>query len=154
MSVRARWLLAASLAVAAGLAYEVVSTGAVRGALRTFTDLVQVGNRTDLGDEERLAVARGLCSGRYLATHALAVSPEGGIVGLPRAIDKNFVTWRKGPDVWICPTRRTSRVRPVYRFRWEGGRWRFDGPIGVLGPGGEVVAEAEDATGILEAPHP
>ncbi|QEH36266.1 hypothetical protein OJF2_48260 [Aquisphaera giovannonii] len=152
MSVRARWLAVAGLAALGLLAFEVVSTQPVRGAVRTFNDLVQVANGVGLPDERRLAMARGLCSRRYLASHALEFSPEGGLVGLPRAIDKNFAAWREGPDVWICPTKRTSRERPVYRFVREDGRWKFDGPVAILRPGGEILPAAADATTAAEEP--
>ena len=61
---------------------------------------------------------------------------EGGIVGLPRNIHKNFQAWRQGPNVWLCPT---NRVGPVYQFVRESGSWRFDGPVGILRGRGEFV---------------
>jgi hypothetical protein len=68
------------------------------------------------------------------------VADEGGIVGLPRSINKNFQAWRQGPNVWICPT---NRVGPVYQFVLEGDDWRFDGPVGVLRPHGEFLPAGE-----------
>jgi hypothetical protein len=130
--------------VGIGLAYEIITTAPVRGALRVFTELVAMGNRVDLPDAERLAAARRMCSSRYLRVGSLALGPEGGIISLPRAIDKNFQAWREGPNVWICPTKRDSSVRPVYQFVREGGQWRFDGPVAILRPGGEVVPTSED----------
>ena len=92
---------------------------------------------------ERLALARALCSSGYLSRRPLSLGPEGGIVGLPRAIDKNFEAWREGPNVWICPTKRTNTLRPVYQFIREDGAWRFDGPVAILRPWGEVVRTTE-----------
>ena len=68
-----------------------------------------------------------LCTARYLQAHPLAVAAEGGIIGVPRNINKNFKAWREGPNVWICPT---NRIGPVYQFVFENGAWRFDGPVG------------------------
>ena len=127
----------------AGIAYEAVATAPVRGALRVFTDLVALGNRLDLPEHERLALARSLCSSRYLASGPLSLSPEGGIKGFPRAIDKNYQAWREGPNVWICPTKRTSTIRPVYQFIHEKGEWRFDGLVAILRLGGEVVRTSD-----------
>ena len=61
---------------------------------------------------------------------------EGGVIGLPRNIHKNFRAWRHGSAVWICPM---NRVGPLYQFVLEAGSWRFDGPIGILRGRGEVV---------------
>jgi hypothetical protein len=127
---------AVALAVIAGLAFEIVSTAPVRGAVQTFTELLSVANRPDLGEAERLKAARALCSAGYLRTHTLAVASEGGLVGIPRNFNKNFKAWRQGPNVWICPT---NRIGPVYQFVFEDGSWRFDGPVGILRPWGEMV---------------
>ena len=146
MTSPARTSLVAAVVAAVlggGIAYEAIATAPVRGALRVFTGLVMLGNRLDLPQEERLTKARALCSSRYLATRPLSLSSEGGIKGVPRAIDKNYQAWREGPNVWICPTKRDSSVRPVYQFVREGGHWRFDGPVAILRPGGEVVPTSE-----------
>ena len=127
----------------AGLAYEIVTTAPLRGALRVFTALVALGNRTDLPDNQRLELARSLCSQRFLARKPLALSQEGGIKGFPRAIDKNYRAWREGGNVWICPTNRSSTIRPVYQFIHENGQWRFDGLAAILRLGGEVVRTSE-----------
>jgi hypothetical protein len=123
-----------------GLAFEIITTQPVRGAMRTCTELFTVANRPDLTETERLAAARALCSARYLQTHRLAVATEGGLVGFPRNISKNFKAWREGSNVWICPT---NRIGPVYQFVFEDGRWRFDGPIAILRPRGEIVPTNE-----------
>jgi hypothetical protein len=131
---RTRLLIIASavtLIVLGGLAFEVLWTQPERGSIRTFAQLLAVANRPDLGAAERLEAARSLCSTRYLQTHSLAVAAEGGLVGIPRTIHMNFQAWRQGPNVWICPKK---RVGPVYQFIFEKGRWRFDGPVGILVP--------------------
>jgi hypothetical protein len=146
VTTRTRTILlatAAAILLVAGLGYEILSTGPVRGAVRAFSDLVTIGNRLDLPQETRMAMAQELCSSAYLSHRPLALGPEGGIVGLPRAIDKNFEAWREGPNVWICPTKRTNTLRPVYQFVRERGAWRFDGPVAILRPWGEVIRTTE-----------
>ncbi|MHC5543918.1 hypothetical protein ACYOEI_37300 [Singulisphaera rosea] len=105
-------------------------TRPVRLALAAYGELLGAANRQDLD------AIRRLCSSRYLASHALTPAREGGIVGFPRNIHKNFQAWREGPDVWICPT---NRVGPVYRFVYQDGRWRFDGLLGLLRGRNELV---------------
>jgi hypothetical protein len=126
----APWLAILAVAAAIGLiAAEVVWTAPVRGGVRCFTALIAAANTQDL------ATARRLCTQRYLQSHALRPSVEGGLMGLPRNISKNFQAWRHEREVWICPT---NRVGPVYRLVRERSDWRFDGPIGLLLPGGQV----------------
>jgi hypothetical protein len=124
----------------AGLVFEVVTTQPVRGAMHTLSELFTVANRSDLTDEDRLATARSLCTARYVQAHPLVVATEGGIVGFPRNINKNFKAWREGPNVWVCPRDRTG---PVYQFVFENGGWRFDGLIAYLQPWGETVRASE-----------
>jgi hypothetical protein len=126
--------------IGSGLAYEIVSTRPVREAVRTYSELVSLGNRPDLTEAQRLEAARSLCSSRYLSTRGLSLGPEGGIVGLPRTINKNFQAWREGPSVWICPT---NRIGPVYQFVQEDGAWRFDGLVAILRGHGEIVRTAD-----------
>jgi hypothetical protein len=128
------------LALVAGLAFEIVATQPVRGALRTCSELFTIANRPDLVDSERLAAARSLCTQRYLKEHPLAVSPEGGLVNIPRNLNKNFKAWREGPNVLICTS---NRIGPIYQFTYEGDRWRFDGLIGILRSWGEVVRTSD-----------
>ena len=111
------------------LVFEVISTAPVRNAVNTYTELITAANHADL------AAAARLCTQRYVRTHPLRAAPEGGLVGIPRNINKNFQAWRQGRDVLFCPS---NRVGPVYRFVREAGRWKFDGPIGILQPGGVV----------------
>jgi hypothetical protein len=124
-----------------GLAYEIISTAPVRGAVRTCSELLTIANRPGWPPERRIAAARELCSGRYLATHKLDVGDQGeGLVGFPRNFNKNFKAWREGPNVWVCPT---NRIGPVYQFVFEGGAWRFDGPVGILRPWGQIIPMAD-----------
>jgi hypothetical protein len=125
---------------AAGLAFEVVTTQPVRGAMRTCSAIFTIANRPDLTDSARLDAGRALCSTRYLQAHPLTLAAEGGLNGFPRNINKNFKAWREGTSVWICPT---NRVGPVYQFVFENGDWRFDGPVAILRPWGEIVHTTE-----------
>jgi hypothetical protein len=131
---------ATTLILLGGLAFEIIATQPVRRALRTCTELFTIANRPGLSAAERLDAARALCSRRYLQAHELNVADEGGIVGIPRNINKNFQAWREGPNVWICPT---NRIGPVYQFVFESGSWRFDGPVGILRARGEMVPASE-----------
>jgi hypothetical protein len=124
------------LGVIAVVVGEVLYTKPVRETVHAYTNLLSVANRTDLTDAVREEAARQLCTRRYLKTHALRVAPEGGLVGIPRNIHKNYQAWRHGADVWICPT---NRVGPIYQFSYEDGGWRFDGPVGLLKAHWEVV---------------
>jgi hypothetical protein len=129
---RAAWAVAgvgAAVAALAAVAGVAVWTGPERGAVRTYSRLIGAANRQDAAE------AAALCSSRYRATHPLKPAAEGGIVGLPRNMHPNFQVWRHGRDVWLCPT---NRVGPVYQFVREPGGWRFDGPVGILMPGGRV----------------
>lgn len=129
--------IVAGIAVAGGvLGVEIALTRPVRDAVRTYTELIAAANRRDL------AAARALCTERYLASHRLRLAEEGGLVGLPRNIHKNFQAWREGAEVRLCPS---NRVGPVYRFVEERGRRKFDGVIGQLLPGGQVEPMADEA---------
>ena len=108
---------------------EIAWTAPVREAVRCYTDLISAANRRDL------EAARALCTENYLKTHDLKLAQEGGMVGLPRNIHKNFRAWREGKDVWLCPT---NRVGPVFRFVKHPNGWKFDGVVGQLMPGGRV----------------
>jgi hypothetical protein len=129
------------LALGLALVLEIIATRPVRQAMATYTALIAAANRQDLD------AIRRLCTEHYLQTHTPRAAVEGGVVGLPRNIHKNFQAWRHGPNVWICPT---NRVGPLYQFVFEHGAWRFDGPIGILRPRGEVVPldALKDAQGI------
>jgi hypothetical protein len=140
---RTRWIMIAgaiALIVIGGLAFEIVATRPVRGAVRTCAELFTIANRPDLDEAERLQTARSLCSARYLRTHTLALAAEGGIIGIPRNLNKNFKAWREGPNVRICTS---NRIGPVYQFVFEDGGWRFDGPVGILRAWGELIPMAD-----------
>ena len=128
-----------SSAVAAGLlaalSAVVVQTGPARASVSTYTALLHAANRQDV------AAAGALCSARYRRGHSLRPAADGGLVGLPRNIHKNFQVWRDGGNVWLCPT---NRVGPVYQFVFEAGSWRFDGPVGILRSGGDVARLVDD----------
>lgn len=145
MSPRSRKTLIAAVGVAvilAVLAFEVVTTRPVRGAVRAFLELTTIANRDD---EARIEAARPYFSSRYLAAHPIRPAAEGGIVGLPRSIHRNFQAWRQGDEVWICPA---NRVGSVFRLVQEGGRWRFDGLVGLL-QSGNVLIPADEAAETL-----
>jgi hypothetical protein len=143
MTTRIRGILigvAVVIVLIAGLAYEIAATRPVRESTRALSELIAIGNRPARTETERLqslAAARALCSSRYLAAKPLELGPEGGIVGLPRTMRNNFVAWREGQNVWICPRK---RLGPVYQFVLENGRWRFDGLVAMfVPPRGELV---------------
>jgi hypothetical protein len=120
---------------------EACRTAPVRAAVRTFTALLVAANRQDL------AAARTLCTARYLQTQSLRPAPEGGLVGLPRNVPHmNYRAWKEGPYVRLCPSKARG---PVYQFVREGDEWRFDGPVGLLLPDGQVVpmTKLEDQEG-------
>src|SRR4051794_23269906 len=100
----------------------VASLRATHGSVATYTQILAAANGGDLEG------VRKLCSRRYLESHGIKAAKEGGVVGLPRNIHKNFQAWREGPVTLLCPT---DRVGPVYRFVYEDGCWKFDGPVGV-----------------------
>jgi hypothetical protein len=124
-----------ALLVAALVAGDALWTRPVRGAVQTYYELLSAANHQDV------EAARALCTTRFCAGHGLKPAPEGGLAGLPRGIHKNFQVWRHGDAVWLCPS---NRVGPVYQFIYERGRWRFDGPIGLLQPGGRVERLTEE----------
>lgn len=132
--------IAVAVLLIGGVAFEVVTTQPVRAAMRTLSELFTIANRPDLSETERLTRARSLCTARYVRAHPLVVASEGGIVGIPRNINKNFRAWRQGPNVWVCPT---NRIGPVYQFVFENGDWRFDGPVGILRSWGDFVPTSE-----------
>ncbi len=132
--------LAAIASALAGLAIEVVMTRPIRDALNVYMSLIAVANRPDFDDAQRLDAAKELCSAAYLKSHELKVAPQGGLVGIPRNINKNFKAWQEGANIWVCPT---NRIGPIYQFVPEDGRWKFDGPIGLLRPHGEIIRTHE-----------
>jgi hypothetical protein len=135
---RGRWALVALVGMAllaVPTSRAVRALGMTRGGLATFAKVLAWGNAGDLD------AVRSLCSRRYLASHRVERSTEGGVVGLPRMIHKNFQAWVEGEDVWLCPT---DRVGPVYRLVVEGRAWKFDGLAGLLGANGRVEPAVEE----------
>jgi hypothetical protein len=135
---RTRWVLVALVAavlLASPIARTVRSLRMTRGGVASFTNLIASGNAGDLD------AVRSLCSRHYLESHRVALSREGGMIGLPRVIHKNFQAWVEGDQVWLCPT---DRVGPVYRLLFEAEAWKFDGLVGLLGVGGRVEPLAEE----------
>jgi hypothetical protein len=137
-----------------GLAFEIVTTQPVRGAMRTCAELFAIANQLERVDpmrpEERsrlLAEASERCSARFRRSNPLVAAPEGGLVGIPRFIHKNFKAWRQGSNVWVCPR---DRFGLVYQFIFEDGRWRFDGLVGELRPGGQMVRSTESVEASIE----
>ncbi len=128
------WLAVGVILAVVGLGVEIALTRPVRDAVRTYTELISAANRRDL------AAARSLCTDGYLKTHDLTLADEGGMIGLPRNIHKNFQAWKEGDEVWLCPT---NRVGPVFRFVNVEDRWKYDGVVGQLMPGGRVVPMEE-----------
>jgi hypothetical protein len=131
----------------AALIWEIIATRPVRAAIRTYVQLVATADRTELTPSHRLDAARSLCTARYLSQGSLALGPEGGLVGLPRTVHKNFRAWREGDNVWICPM---NRIGAVYQFVLEGGQWKFDGLVAYIPPRGPMIRTTNSA--ILEAP--
>jgi hypothetical protein len=134
-TVKARWkaiVLGMGIAIAVGgaVALMAIQTRPTREAVATYTSLFTAADRQDIEGATRL------CSARYLRIHPLRPADEGGIVGLPRNIHKNFQAWRQGANIWLCPT---NRVGPVYQFVRERDAWRFDGPVGLLRGRGEFI---------------
>ncbi len=111
-----------------------ISTAPVRGAVRAYTQIVELAR---VGDLEHV---RALCTQRFLSAHRLEEASEGGVKGIPRNIHKNFKAWREDKAVWLCPT---NRMGPVYQFTQEQGVWKFDGPIGLMDAQGRVERMTE-----------
>ena len=146
MTTRIRGILIAAailVLLAAGLAYEIAATRPVRESTRAFSELIAIGNRpaTPRQNASNRWRPRKLCSSRYLAAKPLELGPEGGIVGLPRTMQNNFMAWREGQSVWICPRK---RLGPVYQFVLENGRWRFDGLVAMFVPPEASSLRVED----------
>src|SRR5262245_21566427 len=81
----------------AGLAFELVATQPVRGAMRTCSELFTLANQLERAlparpeqARELLAKASALCSARYRQLHPLVAAAEGGLVGIPRNLHPNF----------------------------------------------------------------
>lgn len=106
-----------------------------RGAVAAYARLIASANVADL------ATIRTLCTDRFLAEHPLRGAERGGVVGFPRQIHPNYQVWVEGEEVWLC---QGNRVGLVVRFRREAGVWKYDGEVGLLRPGGQVVKPGRD----------
>ncbi len=122
------WGVGIAALVIAALIFEYVRTSPVRNAVRAYSNLLSAANRGDL------SAVRDLCTERYLRNHKIQLAEEGGVIGLPRNIHKNFRAWQHGEFIWLCPT---NRVGPVYQFVPDPDGWKFDGPVGQLRPGNQ-----------------
>jgi hypothetical protein len=122
--------------ISAVLGYLAVSTWETRKAVRSYTQMTVAVNAQDLD------ALRKLCTRRYLSVHTLSPAKEGGVVGFPRMIHKNFQAWREGEAVWVCPT---NRVGPIYQFLVEDGQWKYDGVIGLLRSGRQISILTDEA---------
>ncbi len=137
---RARWALiglAAAALLAVPASRGIRSLMMTRRAVATYVALLAAADAQDLD------AVRALCTARYLRAHPPAPAPGGGVKGLPRGIHPDFRAWRDGEAALLCPTGRASR-RPAYRFVFEGGGCRFDGPAGLLLPDGRVEGVPSD----------
>ena len=146
---RYAWLSAGLLTLTVGgvVAGLALWTAPTRDSVATYVALLNAANQQDID------TADSLCTPRYLAEHPLKPAKEGGLIGLPRNINKNFQVWRSGSDVWLCPT---NRIGPVYRFVRMDGLWKFDGPAGLLRPHGQFLRyeDARDDPSFSTAPAP
>ncbi len=106
------------LLLGAFILVEAIRTAPIRASVTTLSRLVAASNRGDLEAVELL------CSESILRAGVIRAAPEGGMIGLPRTIDKNFRAWKQGSVVLIRPT---GRGGLAYRFISEADRWVFDG---------------------------
>ena len=133
-----RWIAIGGsvLAVLVVLFWLALSTKETRAGVTAYTRLTVAVNAQDL------PAVQSLCTNRYLQTHTLKAAASGGMVGFPRYIHKNFQAWREGEAIWLCPT---NRVGPIYQFLKEDGIWKFDGLIGLLRSGNQILVLPEES---------
>lgn len=129
-------MLAAATCVLAVLALLALSTRDSRAGIAAYTKLTVAVNSQKIEDVKKL------CTRRFIQTHTFESAPEGGLVGFPRFIHKNFQAWREGDAVWVCPT---NRIGPVYQFLKEDGEWKYDGLIGLLRSGNQMLVLPEES---------
>ena len=72
-----------------------LSTRETRAGISAYTRLTAAVNAQDI------EAVKKLCSVRFLEKHPIKTASEGGLVGFPRYIHKNFQAWREGPSVWV-----------------------------------------------------
>ena len=126
----------AATSVLVALAFVIVRTSPVRGAIQSYMRLVAASNR---GDVETV---RALCTEGYLARTTLNATDGRELDGIPQGIHQNFQGWVQDGAVLFCPS---DRVGPVYRLVRGGDGWLFDGPVGVLRGDGRVDLVPEAA---------
>lgn len=129
-------LLLAILAVFALILWLAYKTRDSRAGIAAYSRLTVAVNKQDI------EVVKNLCTERYVRTHSFRPAEEGGLVGFPRFIQKNFQAWREGDAVWVCPT---NRVGPIYQFLKENGEWKYDGLIGLLRSGNTIIVLPEES---------
>jgi hypothetical protein len=131
-----RWIAigGSAAAVLCVLVWLAFSTQETRAGVTAYTRLTVAVNAQDIES------VRSLCTNRYLQTHKLRAAASGGMVGFPRFIHKNFQAWREGEAIWLCPT---NRIGPIYQFLKEDGVWKFDGLIGLLRSGNQIIVMSE-----------
>ena len=131
------WPILSAVALAlVTLVWLAVSTRDTRSAVMAYTRLTAAVN-AQKADE-----VKALCTARYVRTHKFSPADEGGMVGFPRFIHQNFQAWREGEAVWVCPT---NRVGPIYQFVQEDGVWKYDGLIGLLRSGHQILVLPEES---------
>lgn len=126
--------LTVAAGVLAALAFVIVRTSPVRGAIQTYMRLVAASNR---GDTEAV---KALCTPRFLSRTSLNGSGGTVLEGIPEAIGQNFLGWEEDDGVLFSTS---DRVGPVYRMVREGDRWLFDGSVGTLRGDGRVDRATE-----------
>lgn len=130
------WPILSAVAIAlVTLVWLAVSTRNTRSAVAAYTRLTAAVNA------QKVDQVKALCTARYVRTHKFTPADEGGMVGFPRFIHKNFQAWREGEAVWVCPT---NRIGPVYQFIQEDGLWKYDGLIGLLRSGHQILVLPEE----------
>lgn len=131
------WPILSALALAGvTLVWLALSTRDTRSAVAAYTRLTAAVNAQKVND------VKLLCTDRYTRTHKFIAAEEGGMVGFPRFIHKNFQAWREGDAIWLCPT---NRIGPVYQFLQEDGLWKYDGLVGLLRSGHQILVLPEES---------
>ena len=131
------WPILSAVALAlVTLVWLAYSTRHTRSAVAAYTRLTAAVNA------QKVDQVKAFCTRRYVGTHRFTTADEGGMVGFPRFIHKNFQAWREGEAIWVCPT---NRVGPVYQFILEDGSWKYDGLIGLLRSGHQILVLPEDS---------
>lgn len=129
-------ILTATAGLLVALVWLAISTKESRAGVAAYTRLTAAVNAQDIES------VKSMCTQRFIQTHTFQTAPEGGLVGFPRFIHKNFQVWREDDAVWVCPT---NRVGPVYQFLKEDDQWKYDGLIGLLRSGHQILVLPEES---------